>query len=65
MAGFSDFLFGTPARTEQIQRFTPQQQSVYNQLLNTGSQRLGQPEQQYDWMQQFQPIANRAINQFN
>lgn len=66
MAGFSDFLYGSPARNEQISRYTPQQQSALNQLLSQGVSRLNQPQQQgYDWQQQFQPIAQQARTNFN
>ncbi|HWY34844.1 MAG TPA: hypothetical protein VNX68_09365 [Nitrosopumilaceae archaeon] len=61
MAGFNDFLFGTPERTQQFQRFTPQQQGFQNQstmgaqnLLN----RLLSPQGG------FSPIAQEARNQF-
>lgn len=66
MAGFSDFLYGSPARNEQISRYTPQQQSAMQSLLNSGLSGLNKgPQQSYDWQQQFAPIQQKAINQFN
>ena len=57
----NNFLFGTPERTQQFQRFTPQQQSFQNQSTTGASsllQRLLSPQGG------FSPIAQEARNQF-
>jgi len=57
----NNFLFGTPERTQQFQRFTPQQQSFQNQSTMGASnllQRLLSPQGG------FSPIAQEARNQF-
>jgi len=36
MASFSNFLFGSKGRQEQLPRFTPEQTSALNQLLSSG-----------------------------
>jgi hypothetical protein len=51
-------LFGSAPKVQQIQRFTPQQQSALNQLLGMGAAGLQNPTAG------FQPIAQRAINRF-
>lgn len=56
---FSNFFTGTPAQTQQFQKYTPQQQNAFNQILGqatTGLQNLGQ----FD----ITPIENEARNQF-
>lgn len=42
MAGFLDFLFGKGEKTQQFQRFTPQQQEVFGQLMGGASGQLPQ-----------------------
>jgi len=54
-----NFLTGTPAQTQQFQRFNPQQQNVLNQLLSQGFSGL-QNQQQFD----FNPIEQQAKQQF-
>lgn len=56
-----DFLTGTPARNEQIQRFNPQQQSALSQILGQGLQGV-QPQ---NFGSQFDPIAKQARSQFS
>lgn len=58
-----DFFTGTPARTEQIQKFSPQQQSALNQLLSQGLQGV-QPKNPQAFGSQFEPIANLARSEF-
>ena len=61
--GFGDFLFGSNPTTEQMQRYTPQQQSALNQLLTQGMGGMQgmQPWQQYNPQQyNFAPIAEQA-----
>ena len=41
MAGFLDYLFGKGERTDQFNRFSPQQQGVQNQLQEGVGQNLG------------------------
>ena len=69
--GFSDFLFGSPERIQQFERFTPQQQNVLNQILGGAQQTL--PEglnfiQQIlsnnpELMRQFEAPARRAFEE--
>ena len=47
MANFLDFLFGQGEKTEQFQRYTPQQQQVLGQLLGGAS---GQLPQAFDFL---------------
>lgn len=42
MASFLDFLFGKGEKTEQFQKFTPQQQDIFGQLLGGAGQQLPQ-----------------------
>ena len=56
--GLKNFAVGQPQRIEQLQRFTPQQISVLQQLLGQGMQGLQNP------YQGFEPIAQRAMSQF-
>lgn len=55
---FLDFLKGTPAQTQQFQRFTPEQQQALSKLLSMGQQGLQNPTQG------FEPIAQQARTQF-
>jgi hypothetical protein len=57
-SGFSDFLFGSPERQTQIQRFRPDQISAQQQLIQQALQGLQNP------MQGFAPIAQQARSQF-
>ena len=59
-----DFLTGNPARTEQIQRFNPQQQSALSQLLGQGLQGLQNVQNPQNFGSQFEPIAKQARSQF-
>lgn len=56
-----DFLIGTPSRSEQVQRFTPQQKSALNQILGQATQGL-QPQ---NFGAGFEPIAQQARKQFH
>jgi len=58
-ANQGNFLTGTPAQTQQFQRFNPQQQNVLNQLLSQGFSGL-QNQQQFD----FAPIEQQAKTGF-
>lgn len=59
MASFLDFLIGSGPQSEQVQRFTPQQISALNQLLQSGLGGLsGQLGHGYE------PIAQQARTQF-
>lgn len=53
------FLGGTPAQTQQFQRFTPQQQNALNQILSQATSGL-QNLNQFDTT----PIEQEARNQF-
>lgn len=59
MANFGQFLFGKPGGVSQVQRFSPEQQSIFSQLSNMGLQGLQNPTMG------FEPIRQRAISQFN
>lgn len=56
---FWDFLTGSKDKTQQIQRFNPQQQQALSQLLSMGLGGL-QNLQQFN----FEPIAQQAREQF-
>ena len=61
MAGFSEFLFGTPEQTKEVQLYTPQQQNLQKQLL----QMLGpQLQQQFGNKDSFAPIEAQARSGF-
>lgn len=51
-------LFGYPAQTQQLPRFTPEQQSALNQLLSLGSANIQKP------YEGFAPIEQQARTQF-
>jgi len=59
-------LFGSgpqPSRTEQVPRFTPQQQAMQNQMLSMMGplmQQMQQPQQKFD----FGPVEQQARTQF-
>jgi len=54
-----DSIIGTPARTQQLQTFSPQQRGLQNESINQIMSLLqGKPSQG------FQPIAQNARNQF-
>ena len=38
--GMSKFMFGDPAKTQQFQRFTPEQQSIMDQLMQQGAENM-------------------------
>lgn len=59
MASFSELFAGTPARAEQIQRFSPEQQQAFGSLLQSGLSGMQMP--QFD----FNPIAQQARTQFH
>ena len=59
MASLRDFLFGSPARSEQVQRFTDPQQQGLGQILQQALSGLQQP-----LGQGFAPIAEQARTQF-
>ena len=40
MSGFEEFFMGSPARTEQVQRFSPEQQQAFNEMREMGLQGL-------------------------
>jgi hypothetical protein len=61
--GAKDFLVGSPGRTEQFQRFTPDQQGINSQLLSILPQLLQQV--QGGNRGGFAPIAQQARTQFN
>jgi hypothetical protein len=64
---FMDFLFGSPARQEQISRFTPQQLQMLNQGGTYGMQGLQNLAPQYQQLMQglnFDPIEQNAMRQF-
>ena len=67
LQGLGNFLVGTPGRTQQFERFTPQQQGLQNASINSIQDLLkmlqsrGQGGQgQFD----FAPIAQQARQQF-
>lgn len=60
--GAKDFLVGTPGRTEQFQRFNPQQQGINTQLLDMLPGLLQRGTQGFQGG--FAPIAQRARSQF-
>lgn len=53
-----DFLLGTPGRAEQVQRFNPEQQQAFSQILQQALSGLQQPTAG------FEPIAQQARTQF-
>ncbi len=53
-----DFFLGTPARTEQVQRFGPEQQQAFSQILQQALSGLQNPQAG------FEPIAQQARTQF-
>ena len=59
MADFAQFFSGNPARVEQLNRYRPGQENILNQLAQSGLQRLQNP------YQGFQPIQQQATNFFN
>jgi len=59
MASIRDFLFGSPARSEQVQKFTDPQQQGISQILQQALSGLQQP-----LGQGFAPIAEQARTQF-
>jgi hypothetical protein len=61
LQGLSDFFFGSKPRTEQISRFTPQQQGLQNQSIQQLLQMLQQGQGQSP---SFEPIAQKARTQF-
>jgi hypothetical protein len=54
----SQFFGGKPAGVEQVNRFNPQQQNTFQNLLGIGNQGLQNP------YQGFEPIEQRARSQF-
>jgi len=60
MAGALEFLFGTPDRFEQIDKFDPQRQAAFNQLLQTVLPQLLSSIQDGG----FEPIAEREKQRF-
>ena len=54
------FFGGTPAQTQQFQRFTPQQQDALNQILGQATSGLQTLNQPFDTS----PIEQQARNQF-
>lgn len=56
---FGSFLFGQPARIEQVNRFNPQQLQGLQQLLQQGLQGLQNP------YQGFEPIKQNALSTFH
>lgn len=71
MANFLDFLFGKGEKTEQFQRYTPEQENVLNQLLGGGGQQLPQAfdflqgilSQDPERMKQFEAPAMRQFEE--
>lgn len=61
-SGAKDFLVGTPGRTEQFPRFTPQQQDLNTQLLQMLPGLLQQNRQSSS---SFAPIAQQARTNFS
>lgn len=57
--GARSFFLGTPAKTEQVQRFTQPQQGGINQALQQALAGLQNPQAG------FEPIANQARTQFS
>jgi hypothetical protein len=57
---FGEFLFGSSPKVEQVPRFSPQQLSGQNQLLQQALQGLGQQQNKFD----FAPIEQQARTQF-
>lgn len=53
-----DFFLGTPSKTEQIQRFNPEQQQAFSQILQQALSGLQNPAAG------FEPIAQQARTQF-
>jgi len=56
--GFGSFLFGQPEQVQQTQRFGPQRQQAFSQILQQALSGLQNPSAG------FQPIADKAMNQF-
>lgn len=71
MANFLDFLFGQGEKTEQFQKYTPQQQQVLGQLLGGASAQLPQAfdflssilSQDPEQMAQFEAPTRRAFEE--
>jgi hypothetical protein len=68
--GFWEWLFGSPERLQQIQRFSPEQRQALRQMLEKG--KLGAEGLQNQYLQQyyqgqnsFEPMAEQARSQFN
>lgn len=59
MSAFSEFFLGSPARTEQVQRFTPEQQQAYARLQQLGMQGL-----ESGGTAGFEPIAAQERQEF-
>jgi hypothetical protein len=61
MASFGEALFGSPAKTQQFNKFTPQQQNLQNQSIEQAMGLLqGVGQNKFD----FAPIEQQARNQF-
>lgn len=58
LGGISRFLFGSGARQEQIQKFGPEQQQAFSQMLQQALLGMQDPTQG------FEPIAQQARSQF-
>lgn len=62
LQGLSDFFLGSKPQTQQLSRFTPQQQGLQNQGIQQLMQMLQQGQGQAP---SFAPIAQKARTQFN
>lgn len=69
--GFLDFLFGKGEKTQQFQKYTPQQQQLFNQLSSGAGQQLPQAfqylqnilSQDPEAMKAFEAPARRAFEE--
>jgi hypothetical protein len=59
MSAFSEFLMGSPERVQQIQKYEPNQNQAFNQMLGQGMQGL-----QSGGTAGFEPIATQARQDF-
>ena len=61
MAGFLDFLFGKGEKTDQFQKYTPQQQDIFSQLLGGAG---GQLPQAFEFLSSILSQNPEAIAKF-
>ena len=58
MSSFGNFLFGQPEQVQQIQKFGPEQEQAFSQILRQALSGMQNPTQG------FEPIAQREMSRF-